>query len=189
MMAISCSLAFRWSSRFNPKPNQDSWPSPDVQVTHMTPHWAALLALPPWYPEQTGRQTQVMKLHWHFIYKQFFFPPSKNYQSESPGTSRQQQLLPAWVWRKCLTARAEHCSGKNVRTSEWVQKTTQIITLLKYAGWIWGRCSVYLHYGSTLRSFQDYLGSCYKLWFLQRLQHQSASSTFLYMIKPLWQGP
>lgn len=37
---------------------------------------------------------------------------------------------------------------------------------------------------STLRSFQDYLGSCYKLWFLQRLQYQSASSTFLYMIKP-----
>lgn len=43
----------------------------------------------------------------------------------------------------------------------------------------------YLHYGSTLRSFQDYLGSCYKLWFLQRLEYHSASSIFLYMIKPL----
>lgn len=51
---------------------------------------------------------------------------------------------PFWhgVWRKCLTARAEQCSGWNVRSREWVQKTTHVITLLKYVGWIWGRCSV-----------------------------------------------
>lgn len=59
---------------------------------------------------------------------------------------RQAATTPSSMGRKCLTARAEHCSGKNVTSSEWVQRTTHIITLLKYAGWIWGRCSVYLQH-------------------------------------------
>lgn len=76
----------------------------------------------------------------------FIFSPVRIIRVSHQAQAGSNNPFQHGVWRKCLTARAEHCSGKNVRSSECIQRTTQIITLLKYAGWIWGRCSVYLQH-------------------------------------------
>lgn len=117
------------------------------------------------------------------------FSPSQYYQCESLSTGMQQQPpLAHEAKEENWTANTAQLQLKDKTLGAGSENNTFNNTQTLNVGWVWARSCVHLHcerYWSLLRTILDL--SC-TLWFLQSLSYQSASSTFLYMIKPFWQS-